>query len=422
MESIEIFQRLGLAIAIGAVVGLERHWRERDEAAGQRTAGLRTFALIGMLGGTAGLIGRALPGSDAAAAIVVVGFFVAFSAVFALFQYRELVAEKTFSVTSVVAAMLTFALGVVAMVGDLGLASAGGVALVAILASRDLLHGFMRKLTWNELRSAIILLAMTFVVLPLVPNEPIGPFGGISPAKTWLLVIVLATISFCGYVAVKLLGSTRGELVAGAVGGVISSTGTMLSNARRASDGEDARTLAAGALGASAVSYARTAFLVGLLAAPLAPDLIPPLLAAGLAMVVYAGFLARTGAVEHREQQPKNPFDLDAVLTMALVLVVVGFVARAAATWYGKGGVLVVSALSGLADVDAATVTVAGMLNTLPLTVAAMAIGAAVVTNTLAKAAYAVAFGNGAFGMQVVLASALSLAVGVATYWLFAMV
>ncbi|MGO4841839.1 DUF4010 domain-containing protein, partial [Rhizobiaceae sp. 2RAB30] len=119
-----------------------------------------------------------------------------------------------------------------------------------VLASRELLHGFMRRLSWNELRAAIILLAMTFVILPLIPSDPIGPFGGISPAKTWMLVIMLAAISFCGYIAVKLLGSARGELVAGAVGGLVSSTGTTLTKARRAADGADAPTLAAGAIGA----------------------------------------------------------------------------------------------------------------------------------------------------------------------------
>lgn len=418
---IEIFQRLGLSIAIGALVGAERHWRERDAGAGGRTAGLRTYTLIGMLGGVTGLIARAFPQSGPAAAITVVGGFVAFSAVFAVFQYREQVAEHDFSVTSVVAAMLTFALGVVAVLGDIGLASAGGVVLVAVLASREVLHGFIRRLSWNELRAAIILLAMTFVILPLVPSDPVGPFGGISPAKTWMLVIMLAAISFCGYIAVKLLGSARGELVAGAVGGVVSSTGTTLTNARRAADGVDARTLAAGALGSSAVSCIRTAFLVGLLAAPLTRALIPALLATALVMIAYAGLLARKGAAEHQEHKPKNPFDLDSVVTMALVLVAVGFVARAAAAWYGEGGVLVVSALSGLADVDAVTVTVAGMLNTLSATVAAAAIGIAVASNTVAKAAYAIAFGSHAFGLQVALASVLALAAGAAAFWLAAM-
>lgn len=414
MESFEIFERLGLAIAIGAVVGVERHWRGRDEPSGQRTAGLRTFALVGMLGGAAGFIAQALNANGSAAGLVVVGFFGAFAAVFALFQYRESVADKTYSVTSVVAAMVTFALGVIAVLGDINLASAGGVALVAILASREILHNFMRKLTWSELQSAILLMAMTFVVLPLVPSEPIGPFGGISPSKTWLLVIVLATISFCGYIAVKLLGSARGELVAGAVGGVISSTAATVSNARRAAAGGEPGILAAGALGASAVSYIRTALLVWLLAAPLAGDLIAPLLVAALVMVACAVALTRADGVTHEPQQPKNPFDLDSVVKMAVLLTAVGFLARAAAAWFGGTGVLVVSALSGLADVDAVTVTVSGMLGTLPLGTASLAIGIAVVSNTLAKAAYALALGKAPFGLRVGVASLVSLAAGAA--------
>ncbi|BCH21771.1 membrane protein [Mesorhizobium sp. L-8-3] len=373
-----------------------------------------------MLGGVTGLIAHAFPQSGPAAAITVVGVFIAFSSVFAVFQYREQVAENDFSVTSVVAAMLTFALGVVAVVGDIGLASAGGVVLVAVLASREALHGFVRRLSWDELRAAIILLAMTFVILPLVPSDPIGPFGGISPARTWILVIMLAAISFCGYIAVKMLGSARGELVAGAVGGLVSSTGTTLTNARRAADGADAPTLAAGTLAASAVSCIRTAFLVGLLAAPLMKLLVPALLAAALVMIAYAGLLARKDATEHQEHKPKNPFDLDSVVTMALVLVAVAFIARAAAAWYGESGVLVVSTLSGLADVDAVTVTVAGMLDTLSTTVAAAAIGIAVASNTMAKAAYAIAFGSRAFAIQVALALPVSLVAGAAVFWLSA--
>lgn len=419
MESIEIFERLGLAIAIGAVVGVERHWRDRDEPSGKRTAGLRTFALIGMLGGTAGLIAQALRSSGSAAGVVIVGFFVAFAAVFALFQFRESMADKSYSVTSVVAAMVTFALGAIAVLGDISLASAGGVALVVILASREILHNFMRKLTWNELQSAILLMAMTFVILPLVPSEPIGPFGGISLAKTWLLVIVLAAISFCGYIAVKLLGSARGELVAGAVGGIISSTAATVSNARRAAAGGEAQVLAAGALSASAVSYIRTALLVWVLAPPLARSLVPALLAAALIMTALAAILARRDAALHEPSQPKNPFDLDAVIKMALLLAAVGFLARAAATWFGGTGLLVVSALSGLADVDAVTVTVAGMVGTLPVQIATLAIAVAVACNTLAKAAYALVLGKCAFGLPVGIASIVSLAAGAMVYWLF---
>ncbi len=214
MTDLELVQRLGIAIAIGALVGAERHWRDRDESDGQRTAGLRTFTLIGGLGGLSAALDQAL-GAQGLRGLLLAAMFLGLSAVFGLFQYREQVAEGRFSVTSVVAAMVTFALGAFAVIGDLRIAGAGGVILVGILAAREWLHRFVEALTFAELRAAIVLLAMTFVILPLVPSDPIGPFGGVSPARIWTLAILLAAISFVGYVAVKLLGERHGELVAG---------------------------------------------------------------------------------------------------------------------------------------------------------------------------------------------------------------
>lgn len=120
--------------------------------------------------------------------VVLVGFLVTLTAVSAVFQLREAIAEENYSAASVVAAMLTFALASAAVLGSMTVASAGGVVLVAVLASRDFLHASMRKLRWSELRSAVILLALTFVILPIVPAEPVGPFGGISPSKSLIMV------------------------------------------------------------------------------------------------------------------------------------------------------------------------------------------------------------------------------------------
>ncbi len=418
METIEIFQRLGTAIAIGAVIGVERHWRERDEDKGQRTAGLRTFSLIGMLGGTVGLIVETVLQDQIAIAVFLIGVFIPFSLTFATFDYREAVVEGSHSVTTTIVAMLTFTLGVFAVKGDLMLASAAGVTMVAILASREALHGFVRKLSWVELRSAIILLCMTFVVLPLLPDEPLGPFGGISPSRTWMLAVVLAAISFGGYISVRLLGNARGELVAGAVAGVVSSTAATLNNARRAKAGEDPRTLAAGALGACAVSYLRTAVLVALLAAPVAHLLVPALVTATISMTLLALIFARHGQPEHVAQQGKNPFDLDAVLKLAALLAGVAFVARAASEWFGDTGLVTISALSGLVDVDAGIVTVAGMLDKIAAPTALAAMAAAVIGNTAAKAAYALLAGGAAFGVRFIAASVATLLSGVAAYWI----
>ncbi|MGV3479252.1 MAG: MgtC/SapB family protein [Sphingobium sp.] len=418
MDAIEPLQRLLFAIAIGVNVGTERHWRERDEEDGKRTAGIRTFGLVGMLGGITGSI-AAMPGfGPVGAAIVIAAMFTAFAAVFALYQYREAVADDKFSATTTVAAMLTFALGTLSAMGDLTLASAAGVALVAILASRDVLHNFVERLSWAELRSAIVLLGMTFIILPLLPEDPIGPFGGISPSRTWLLVIILAAISFGGYVAVRLLGPARGELVAGAIGGVISSTATTLTNARRSTEIEGSSTLAAGALAASAVSYVRTAILVGVLAAPLGPALFLPLGAGAIVMAGFAGIFARRHDGPGEHSQPKNPFDIVSVLKMAAMLTAVAFLSRAAASLLGDSGLILVSALSGLADVDAVVVAVTGMAADLSHMIAVAAIGVAVISNTVSKAAYAIIFGSRSFGLRVLSASAAALAAAAAAYWL----
>ncbi|TXI07833.1 MAG: DUF4010 domain-containing protein [Rhizobium sp.] len=412
MESIEPFERLGLALAIGAVIGVERHWRERAESAGKRTAGIRTFMIAGMLGGLSGLIEQTLSTPAARYGLVVIAMFAIFSAIFALYQYRESNADGNYSVTTVVTAMATFSLGALAVLGNASLAAAGGVALVAILASREILHRFVRTLSWNELRSAIVFLAMAVIVLPILPTAPIGPFGGISPSGTWLLVVLLAGISFLGYVAVKAFGQVRGELVSGAVNGLISSTATAITNARLSVTGHSAALLASAATAANAVSYLKVLLYVAMLALPIAWRLGPALIAASFVMGCFSLLFARNDTTIHTESRTRNPFELLAVLKIAILLVSVGFLARAAATWFGESGLLVVSTLSGLADIDAITVTIAGILHTIGAEFAATALGAAVIANTVAKMAYAFALGSRAYSGRFALATTAALVAG----------
>jgi len=417
VSEFEPFYRLALAIAIGLIVGVERHWREREAAPGLRTAGIRTFALIGMLGGGVGLIEKAMP-AGGPPGVVSGCVFLAFSAVFAFYKWREAEADDDFSVTSVVAAMATFLFGEFAVLGDVKLAAAGGVALTAILASRQPLHQFIERMSWIELRSAIILLAMTFVILPLLPTAPYGPFGGISLRAVWSLAILLATISYVGYVAVRLLGAGRGELAAGAAGGLVSSTAVTLDNARRAAAGGDADRLAAGAAVAGSVSYLRTAALVLGLAPSLAGLLLPPFIAAAVAMAAGAAWLVRGRiATAHAAGTMGNPFDLAGVLMMALFLAAIGFVVRAASAAFGSSGIVVVSALAGIGDVDAVTVTVAG-LPALEASAGALAIAAALASNTIAKAVYGLALGGSRYGGRFAILSAAALLVGAVAYWL----
>lgn len=411
MDLIDVFQRLGLAIAIGAAVGVERHWRERDEPEGARIAGIRTFTLIGMTGGIAGLLDGLFLASGLSG-LIIATFLGAIAVVLLRFGLMEARAQGTFSATTVMAGITTFGLGALAVVGDMAVASAAGAAMVALLSSREFLHGAIRRLTWVELRSAVVLLAMGFVLLPLIPADPYGPFGGVSPRSLLILVILLASISYAGYVAVRLIGGGRGDLVAGAVGGLVSSTATTLAMARQSRSVTTAAGPAAGAIAAGSVSLIRTALLLLALSPTLGWQLLPGLLVAGGLMLAGAvAILSRADDLSEADL-PGNPFELLPVIKMAALITTVAFVARAASQIFGDGGLYIVSAITALADVDAVTVTVAGMLPTLPMNVALIAVGIAVTANMAAKVVYAGMAGSTGFALRLALASSVAVAAG----------
>jgi uncharacterized membrane protein (DUF4010 family) len=415
MDDLDLAYRLGMAAAIGLIVGVERHWRERDEAAGQRTAGVRTFALLGLLGGAAGLVERHLGGGHQGLLLAIGLLCVA--AMIGAFKWREAMIEGSYSATTIVAAVLTYVLGGLAALGSVELAAAGGVTLTAILASREFLHGLLRVLSWSEIRSAIILLAMTFVILPLLPDRRIGPMGGVSPAEIWKLAILLASLSFIGYLAVRIFGDRHGALIAGAVGGLLSSTATTLTNARRSRAGSSERSLAAGTALAGAVSLLRTAGLIVVLAPGIAAASVPPLLAAAAAMTLLTLPLARHDMSERQDPHPGNPFAIRSVIQLALLLGLVTLLARGALAAFGTSGLNGVAALSGIADVDAVTLTVIGLVETgIDGTAAAMAIAIGVASNLTAKAVYAGWLGTRRFALPFAIVTVAALGVGGAVF------
>jgi len=411
MDAEELIRRLAAALAIGLLVGTERHWRERQEAAGRRTAGVRTFALTGLLGGVIAVLASGL-GQNGGALLLGFGLAALLAAQLP-FALREADAENKVSATGLVAALGTYSLGALAVLGDMAVAGAAAVAMTAILAARESLHGLMARITWAELRSALVLLSMTLLVMPLVPDEPIALLGGLNPGKIWRLAILLAAISYLGYLAVRLMGPERGLVLSGAAGGLVSSTAVALSNARAASKGGAAVALAAGALIAGAVSCLRTIGIVLLIAPAVAALLFAPLGVAALGMALAGLALARRANADGEPAAPpENPFELAAVLKVALLLAVVALASKLAAEKLGPAAVLAVSALTGLADVDAVALSVPLLAPaTLSLEVAAQSVLAAVGMNICAKAAYAMFLGGGRFGMTY---AALSLAAGAA--------
>jgi len=351
-------ERLALALAIGFLVGVERGWRDRDVAEGGRTAGIRTFALIGLLGGIAGLLGASMGGWAFAA------LGLPFAGAFIWFKQREQADEHDHSVTAVVAALLVFALGAYATVGDWRLAAGAAVVATAVLAFKELLHGWLRKLTWPELRSALVLLAMSFVALPLLPDRGFGPYGVFNPYELWLLTIVMAGVSFVAYALVKVFGPSRGLIAASLAGALVSSTAVTVNLARLArSEPAHMRLAAGGALFAGGVMALRILAVAAVLAPALLIVLAPPL-GVFAAVSAAAGLLAigRTGWSGAAGGWPmKSPFEFSLVLKLGLVLGGVMAAARAISALYGSEGLLPLSAVAGLADVDAVVLAVARM-------------------------------------------------------------
>jgi uncharacterized membrane protein (DUF4010 family) len=416
MDIQELLSRFAVALGVGLLVGIERGWRSRDDAPGSRTAGIRTFAISGLLGGIVGALGLAA----AAGGGLIVGLgFAAYAGVFGWFSFAENRADGTFSVTTAVAGMATFALGAYALMGDMRVAAAAGVVTAGLLAGRENLHGWVARITWPELRSGLALLAMTFVALPLVPNEELA--AGINPREIWLIAIVLAGVSFLGYVAVKYTGAEHGIVISAAAGGLVSSTAVTVSNARRAAQGEGApHLLAAGVSLATAISFLR----VLAIAAALQPDLLvalaPPLL---LATAITAGSAVisaywRGGARSDHPVEFRNPFGLLSVIGFAVLLGAVIAVGNLLGRHTGATGAILGALAMGLADVDAVTVAMARLAPE-PLGVhgAALAILAAVTSNTLIKLVMAVAIGGGAFAREVVIVFVAALAAAGAALW-----
>jgi uncharacterized membrane protein (DUF4010 family) len=400
--------RLALALAIGLVVGVERGWRQRGHAEGSRTAGVRTFTLIGLLGGLSGLLSAQVGGAAPWVAVLAL-----LTLVFGFFSYRETRAESDFSVTNVVVAMTVFLLGVLAATGDMRAAAAAGVVTAGLLASRDILHRLVARLTWIELRSALLLLAMTAVVLPLLPDRTVDPFGVLVPRELWLLMILTAAVSYAGYVALRLAGPEKGLPIAGLAGGLASSTATTIAMARLSREISDPRGPGSGAALSAAASLARASALALALQASLAPLLLPAALA-GAAVFALGGVLplmrrsAPTGEVA---PQIGIPFELPAVLGFGLLLASVTL----AGAWIGReagvvGGFLF-SAISGLVDVDAITLSTArSVARGVSPVFAAHAILVAFAANAVQRAVFAWLFGVRAFALRYSLVTALALA------------
>ena len=399
--------RIVVAALCGLAIGVERQWSGHATGPGARIGGARTFTLLGAVSGIAGWL-WALE-TQALAAILLAG-----GVALVIVGYLA-VSSRDVEGTTEAAALITIAAGVLAGLDRLALASGVTAVTCLLLVEKSRLHAAIAKLDDDEIRAGVRFAVMAAVILPLLPEGPYGPWGGVRPRLLWILVLFFSGMSFVGYIARRIAGPRTGYAWAGLLGGLVSSTNVTFTFARESARKPDlAPALAFGILASCTVLFARVLAGAAVLNVRLIPALWPYIaapLVVGL-VILLVGWRRMKGA-GHAEE-PSNPLHLGSALQMAVLFQVVLFLVHGAREIWGEQGLLASGAVLGLTDLDALTVSMARTASDPSMVlVAAQAIAVGLVSNSIFKAAAAGALGRGAVRVFVPLGlAAMALAIG----------
>ena len=386
MLNLEPWWRFAVALLIGALIGLEREFvQQRTEE--RDFAGIRTFSLMAMLGAAAAYF------SQQFGLLLFVAAYLSLALLVWASHLGDIYRGHQEGITTEVVAMFVPLLGAMVIWDEVELAAALGVITALLLALKPRLHGLARGMSAEDLRATLEFALITAVILPLLPNQNFGPFGLLNPFQIWLLVVFVSGIGFLGYVLIKILGAEQGVGLTGVLGGLVSSTATTVSLAGRSKGNPGlSPILVRGIILASCVMFPRVLVEVGVVYPPLLRMVSIPIgamLFVSLGFVLYLWRGRRADEQEDREEMKvSNPLKLPTAITFALAFSVVLIVVRAANDFFGDAGVYVASALTGLTDVDAITLSASELASNgqLQPQVAAMAVVLAALVNTAAKA------------------------------------
>jgi uncharacterized membrane protein (DUF4010 family) len=380
---LNVAARLAIASLIGIASGLEREWSGHTTGPDARFAGIRTFFLLGLLGGIAGTLSASQHAGVAAA--------------LALGAVALCVAAYTTSVrragahsdgTTETAALTVVGLGVVAGTGAIAIAAGAGALVVLMLREKERLHLLVRQLAEPELRAGLQFAVLAVVVLPLLP---VGPYLGalaVKPRTLWMIVLIFSALNFAGFIARRVVGANRGLGIAGALGGVLSSTAVTLTFSRQSRDDETlGAPLARGVIAACTVLVPRVLVVSAVINIDVALALLPMVL---LPFVVGMAFVLvgwHTDAEHDRTMAngDLNPLRLGVAIQMAVAFQVAILAIAFVQTRWGTPGVYATAAALGFTDVDALTVSMSRRETALVATSAAHAIAIGILSNTLLK-------------------------------------
>jgi uncharacterized membrane protein (DUF4010 family) len=422
MTRYEPFLSLGLATSAGLLIGLER---ERSAPADLKEesflGGARTHPLFALVGGVSMLAARQV--GAWALVLPLLGLI----ALLVANYWGDVIGDRSRGITSEAAFLLSFMLGALSLTEGViepisrkvFVVSAVAVVATALLSSKPTIHPLVRRISSTDLAGTLKFLVVAVIVVPLLPDEPFGPLEALNPQQIGLFMVLISSISFIGYAGIRFLGPERGLGLTGLVGGLVSSTAVTLSLAARVKDRDDlGESASLAVILASTIMFLRVLVIVALVNPSLIRMLALPMLASTLAGLGASLYLWLRSRRVHRAAGAiavTNPFELGRALGFALVFGIVLVGSKAAAIYLGEGGTYAAGLVAGSTDVDAITLSMAGLAGrTVDASVAATTIFLGAGANTLVKGVLAAALGGWRFGRYVLSGQLLMLAAGVA--------
>ena len=401
------------ALACGLLIGVERGWKLREQEAGTRVAGVRTFSMLGLGGGIAGLVGKL--GYPLVGAAIIAGVIAVMVAAYA----RQL--ETQHDSTSAVAAMVTIAIGFVAGIGEPALAIASAAVAVALLAMRTELHGFVEGLDEQDVKALARYAIIAGAILPFLPSGQYGPLGAWNPQKLWLVVVLVTGFSFLGYVANRIFGERNGTIATAVIGGAYSSTAVTQSLAQRLGRAQHVGAEPAGIALATTAMYLRVILFVAILATRALPAFAALMAPAFIASAIASSWLYRRAPKSSETAVPGNPIALLPALGFLAFVAVAAVGARWAEGRFGEQGLAILLLIVGSTDVDTAIITLGGLdPNAITSGLAALALAGTVFINMAVKLGITLVYARskGRSAALALGASMVALAASIAVAWL----
>ncbi len=402
------FFQLALAAGLGMLVGMQRERR------GSAMAGVRTFTLITITGALCGLL--AVPLGEWIVAVGMLGV-IAMIVVSNLLKYKAEAAPKP-GMTTEAASLVMFLVGVLPTVGQTTIAVVVTGVVALLLHLKDPLHKFAKTIDTREFTAIMQFVLIALVILPLLPDRTFGPLDVLNPYKIWLMVVLIVGISLAAYAAVKLLGNRVGALLAGVLGGLISSTATTVSYARKSRETPAASALAAAIiLIASAIVFGRVLAEVALVSSTVLPHIAAPLLTVAAVVAALGAFTFwRSHGQGDTLPLQGNPSEMKTAVLFAALYAVILFAITFAREYLGQAGLYVVAALSGMTDMDAITLSTASMIadERLDASTGWRIILIAAMANIVFKGAAVFALGSAALRRHIAVSFGIILAAGAA--------